>query len=185
MPDSLRKAKGNQAAGRGLSGSSSHFPLSTQVLPCTEPHCPLWAIQALALGPHPSLAYHVGLEESGPPSLISVAPSDVKPVGLPQMSRSQRGHLEINVPIFWIGHPGSENYKTCSQRLRVRSRNSSLSNFAAKMLAEARSPGAPTTSASLQRLGIEVGAPLWAPELQGPAHLPLLLHAEGDLKAIG
>lgn len=83
MPDSLRKAKGNQAAGRGLSGSSSHFPLSTQVLPCTEPHCPLWAIQALALGPHPSLAYHVGLEESGPPSLISVAPSDVKPVGLP------------------------------------------------------------------------------------------------------
>ena len=103
----------------------------------------------------------------------------------PQMRRSQRGHLEINVPIFWIGHPGSENYKTCSQRLRVRSRNSSLSIFAAKMLAEARSSGAPTTSASLQRLGIEVEAPLWAPELQGPAHLPLLLHAEGDLKAIG
>lgn len=83
----------------------------------------------------------------------------------PQTRRSQRGHLEINVPIFWIGHPGSENYKTCSQRLRVRSRNSPLSNYAAKMLADARSPGAPTTSARLQRLGIEVGAPLWAPEV--------------------
>ena len=34
----------------------------------------------------------------------------------PQTRRSQRGHLEINGPIFWIGHPGSENYKTCSQR---------------------------------------------------------------------
>ena len=33
------------------------------------------------------------------------------------------------------------------------------------MHAEARSPGAPTTSARLQRLGTEVGAPLGAPEL--------------------
>ena len=104
MPDSLRKAKGNQAAGRGLSGSSSHFPLSIQVLPCTEPHCPLWAIQALALGPHPSLAYHVGLEESGPPSLISVAPSDVKPVGLhPACSSPHPVHRPSCAP--WLPPP--------------------------------------------------------------------------------
>lgn len=46
--------------------------------------------------------------------------------------------------------------------LRVRSRNSPLSNCAAKRRAEARSPGAPTTSPHLRRLGAEVGGPLCA-----------------------
>lgn len=82
-----------------------------------------------------------------------------------QTRRSQRGHLKINVSIFWIGHPGSEYYKTCSQRLRVRSGIHHFQIMQQKMRAEARSPGAPTTSARLQRLGKEVGAPLGAPKL--------------------
>ena len=36
----------------------------------------------------------------------------VSVTGEPQTRRSQRGHLEINIPISCIGHLDSENYTT-------------------------------------------------------------------------